>query len=137
MHNISEREIGLYSGMVSALWRVFKWCGEKEVHEFSRKDIKHLFANENDTARFGDWVLFGGLVYKERKGRYGLNLDRCGDFFAGRYKIPTRVWKNPTTGQITQGEDVTIRQIPNLAAFLDENREYIAYYREPVQTALL
>lgn len=136
-HTISEREIALYSGMVSALWRVFKWCEEKQKYEFSRKDVKHLLANENDSARFGDWVLFGGLVYKEGKGRYGLNLHRCGEFFAGRYMIPSRVWKNPVTGQITQGQDVTIDRIPNLLKFLDQNQEYVARYRESKQGALL
>ena len=96
----SEREIALYRGLVTALWRVYKWCRQKGVHEFIRKDVKHLFTNENDTARFGDWVLFGGLVYKKGKGHYGLNLERCNDFFSGELAIPTRLWKNPVTGEI-------------------------------------
>ena len=135
--SVNEREITLYSGMVSDLWKVLKWCEERNTYLFQRKDIKHLFRNENSTARFGDWVNFGGLVFKSEKGHYGLNIERCRDFFAGSYQIPKSVYKNPLTKEITAGERVYINQIQNLTAFLDENRQYIARYREPVQTEFL
>lgn len=125
---ISEREIGLYTGMVSALWRVFNWCKTNNVYKFNRKDVKHLFRNENDTARFGDWVMFGGLVFKEGKAHYGLNMQRCELFFANRYSIPKRLYKNPITNAIRVPEYTTIRGIPKLTAFLDSDGDYIARY---------
>lgn len=130
--NISEREIGLYAGMANALWRVFKWCEEKGVHTFERKDIKHLLLNENDSARFGDWVMFGGLVYKEGKGHYGLNMERCTQFFDNEYEIPTRIFKNPITGELRKEERRTVKQIPSILSMLNEDKEYIVRYGKPV-----
>ena len=88
-HAIDKREIALFSGLVEALWRVLKWCEEKQRHEFSRKEIEHLIPGGSEKARFGDLVLFGGLVYKNKKARYGLNMERCDEFFSGRMSIPT------------------------------------------------
>src|SRR3990167_6152427 len=93
--SINKRQIGLFKGMAEALWNVYCWCVERNRHEFERKEIKHLFRNENITARFGDWVFFGGLVYKNGKGFYGLNMERCKEFFQGRLAIPTIVTKDP------------------------------------------
>lgn len=132
-HIISERQIALYRGLVNVLWRVFKWCEEKEVHEFTRKDIKHLFTNENDTARFGDWVMFGGLVYKGGKAKYGLNMERCNEFFKGEYKIPTAIWKNPITGELRKEDYKSIKEIPKLVDMLDTDMQYVARYRDPIK----
>ena len=126
-HIVSKRQISLYSGMVSALWQVFKWCESKGRHEFTTKDIKHFF-NLNSSARFGDWVMFGGLVYKTKKAHYGLNMQRCNEFFKGTYRIPEYVIKDPVTGQITQGPDITIKEVPKLEKFLNEEREFMARY---------
>jgi len=127
--NTSEREIALYRGLVNALWRVYKWSMEKKENEFTRKDIKHLFVNENDTARFGDWVMFGGLVYKQGKGRYGLNTERCDQFFKGDYKIPTRIWKNPITRELRKEEYKSVGEIPSILSMLNDDREYTVRYR--------
>ncbi len=103
-----------------------------------KKDVKHLLGR-NEYARFGDWVYFGGLVYKGSKADYGLNMERCAEFFAGRRQIPRSVFKNPVTRAITPGEYAYIYQIPNLVEFLDENELYIARYRDPqpAQSTLL
>lgn len=128
---LSEREIAMFDGLVVALWNVFKWCESNNRHEFKRKEIKHLFDGENQTARFGDWVMFGGLVYKPNgKGSYGLNMERCQHFFAGELEIPTSIWKNPVTKELRKEDYRFIHEIPSLRAFLDENRMYIARYRE-------
>ena len=126
---ISEREIGLYRGLIKTLWRVFDWSESKNIHEFKRKDIKHLFNNENDTARFGDLVYFGGLVYKNGKGHYGLNMKRCDDFFSNKYKIPTAVWKNPITKETRCENYVLLREMPSILEYLDEDGAYISRYR--------
>ncbi len=130
-HIVEERQIRLYMGLIKALNAVYKWCLEKNRHEFERKEIKHLFINENDSARFGDLILFGGLVYRpEDKGKkyYGLNMARCAEFFAGNYKIPKHLWKNPVTGELRPGNYVTIKELPKLIHLLDNEGDYVANY---------
>lgn len=134
-HKISEREIGLYQGMVKALWSVFKWCEQKGRHEFQISEVKDLIG-KNEYARFGDWKKFGGLVYTPiengkslGKGHYGLNLPRCDEFFKGTYKIPSRVWKKPLNGELEGVDYKTIHEIPKLSALLNADNEYIARYR--------
>lgn len=127
-HIISEREIALFQGMVNALWRAMKWSKEKEIHEFEMGDVKHLFS-QIEYARFGDWVLFGGLVYKKGRGKYGLNLQRCHDFFSGVLAIPTTIWKNPVTKMIRKENYMTIDRIPSILEMLNQDREYVVLYR--------
>lgn len=122
-----ERQIALYSGLVFTLKRVYQWCKESDKHEFSRKDIKGLFIkNENDTARFGDLVMFGGLVYKHGKGKYGLNMERCRDFFLDKYEIPTIIWKKGAT--IRKENYKKLSEIPNLLSLLDNESNYKVEY---------
>lgn len=135
--SINERQIGLFVGMIEALFLVYKWCMDRGIHEFKRKEIKHLFKNENMTARFGDWVFFGGLVYKSDKGSYGLNIERCQDFFSGRSAIPSLITKNPMTGEIKKYNERFIHEVPHLSSFLSDNQDFIARYGEPKQQELV
>lgn len=125
--NITPRRITLYKGLTDALYRVYEWCLKNNIHEFNRKDIKHLMIDENCTARFGDWVLFGGLVYKESKGNYGLNLERCQKFFENRLAIPSAIIKDPVTGSLEHQDYRTISQIQPLTNYLDLNGEYVGH----------
>jgi hypothetical protein len=129
--SVNEREIALFSGMVSSLLRVFRWCEERGRYEFTRKEIKHLLTSDNEIARFGDWVLFGGLVYRpdDRRGHYGLNEERVRAFLRGGLAIPTSIWKNPLTGELTKDSYCYIREVKNLQQFLVDNQEYLAKYR--------
>jgi hypothetical protein len=126
--SVNTRQISLFKELIIGLLRVWAWCNQNDRHEFTRKEVKHLFKSENISARFGDLVYFGGLVYKQGKGNYGLNMERMSQFVAGRYAIPTVVCKNPLTKEITHGEKKTINDIPSLKKFLDENGEYISKY---------
>lgn len=130
---VVEREIALFEGMAEALWRIFRWCEDKGIHEFSRKDVKHLLRTESESARFGDWVWFGGLVYKRGKGRYGLNMERCDRFFRGRYQIPLRIFKKtykmPKTWQYRTEGVGTINEIPALTRLIGSDGEFRARYR--------
>ena|SRR3990167_6369758 len=135
--SINKRQIGLFQGMVVSLWGVYCWCIDHNKHEFQRKEIKHLFKDENVSARFGDWVFFGGLVYKEGKGHYGLNMERCAEFFKNRLPIATMVTKDPRTGEIEKYDPRTIRQIPSLVEFLDSDNRFIVLYGEPTQAKLI
>lgn len=127
---ISKRKIALYRGMVYSLSKVYKWCVENNTHNFTRKQIKHLFKSENETARFGDWVMFGGLLYKPegRRGIWGMNMQRTTNFLNGDYSIPTVIWKDPVTKQLTKEDYRFIREIPGLSRFLDEDGFYIVEY---------
>ena len=133
--NTSERQIAIFDGMVRALNVVWNWCNQKGRYEFERKEIKHLFTNENATARFGDWILAGGLLYRpetkdgKKKGHYGFNIERTKAFFQGNYAIPTIIWKNPITGALRHEAYKTIKEMPKLVDLLDTNREYKTEYR--------
>lgn len=127
---VANREIALFKGMARTLNLVWQWCLEKQVHEFKRKEIKQFLTTDNIIARFGDWALFGGLVYKQGKGNYGLNMERCRDFFQGRLSIPTKVWKDPLTHQLEKVDYKFVYDIPELKGLLDENGKYKANYAE-------
>jgi hypothetical protein len=125
------RIISLYKGLLTALFDVFKWCEEKGKHEFEMAEVKH-FLGKNEYARFGDLVMFSGLVYKRGKGNYGLHMVRCGAFFSGDEPITIEVEKDPRTGLITPKRFAKINQIPSLVSFLDENWRFVAKYRKPL-----
>ena len=126
--SVNEREIGLFKGMVTALYSVWKWCEENNITEFTRKDIKHLFKDENQIARFGDWVLFG-MVAKEQKGHYIISLNRCRKFFAGEILINTTIYKNPLTKTLRHENPKYVNEIKGIVEFLDENSEFIVRYK--------
>jgi len=126
---ISRREISIYRGLIFALAKVYKTCKKDGTHEFEMKDIKHLLGH-NNYARFGDLVMFGGLVYKRGRAKYGLNMERCEDFFAGRTTMPTRILKDPVSKQIEVIEYKDITGIDDLVKFLDESGLYAPKYED-------
>ena len=128
---VNKREVTLYSGMVRALIRVFYWCSENKVHEFKRRDIKHLFKGvDNEIARWGDWKYFGnGMVYKpEGKGSWGLHMGRVREFLRGERTVPTKVLIDRMNKQKEYLDHKTIKEIPDLSEFLDEANQYIVNY---------
>lgn len=127
-HIIDDREIVIFKGLVTALWNVYKYCKDHNTHEVKMKNIRHLLGR-NEYARFGDWAMFGGLVYKLEKASYGLNMERCNEFFAGRMVIPTKIWKNGLTGELTKMDYRRVKEIANLVEFLDKDNMYIANYK--------
>lgn len=140
---LEKREIAIFDGMLKSLWNVFKWCLEKEKHEFDRKEIEEFLVGGNQKARFGDWVLFGGLVYrpevkpgKIKKGHFGLNIERCDQFFKNKLSIPSRLWKDPITDEIDKVDYRFAREIPGLIELLDEDGFYKARYATAGQLSL-
>jgi hypothetical protein len=133
--SVNKREIHLFSGLVGALFSVYQWCGEEQKHEFTKKEIKHLIKDDVVSGVFAYLRWFGGLVYNPDgiRGHYGLNMERCQEFFAGRLSIPTMLLKDPLEKDeekaIEKLDYRKIDQIPNLSEFLDENKEYIAKYQ--------
>lgn len=126
--NVSIRELNLYSGMVMSLIRIEKWCNEKGVHEFIRKDIEHLL-EKNEKARFGDWVYFGGIIYSRGKGKWGINLPRAEQFLNGQLEIYTRAEINPLNKDVQLFDKRTVHGIKNLKEFLDNDNYFQAKYK--------
>ncbi|MDD5068060.1 MAG: hypothetical protein PHN89_00465 [Candidatus Pacebacteria bacterium] len=125
---LEKREVALFRGMVESLALIYDWCMEKGKHEFQRREIEHLLVGGSHKARFGDWVLFGGLVYKDEKGHFGLNMDRTEEFLFGTRIIPIRLWKDPLTGRITPIAWGNRHDIPGIQEFLDEKGIFRAKY---------
>ena len=125
---VANREIALFNGMSKTLNLIWQWCLQHNRHKFQRKEVKQFLLTDNIIARFGDWVMFGGLVYKQSKGNYGLNMERCQEFFQNKIQIPTKIWKDPITGDLIKADYKFAREIPELAGMLDENGKYIANY---------
>lgn len=122
--NIKDRSVALYQGLIDCLYKVYCFCGEKRVHEFRMKDIKHLLG-KNEYARFGDLIRFGGLVYKPKgdteqseKAFYGLNMERCKEFFSGQREIPVQITLNQLTNEILDAKYVKVGNFPELSQML-------------------
>ena len=123
--NIKDRTVVIYQGLIDALYKVYKYCGKEQVHEFEMKDIRHLLGR-NEYARFGDLVRFGGLVYRpeSRKGLFGLNMARTKEFFYGLRKIPISITLNQLTGEIIDSHYVSIGDFPELKDLLTKDGLY-------------
>jgi hypothetical protein len=137
--SVNIRQIPFYTGMVEALWGVYRWCKEEGRNEFEKKEIKHLIS-DIESSVFAYWRWWPeGLVYSPDniKGHYGLDLQKCHEFFSGRLKLPMEIWTNPLTKELTYKNYQTIEGVPHLGNFLDENKNYISQYGEPVQTSLI
>ena len=134
-HVIDKRKISLFFGMLTALRDVEKWCKEKGRHEFKMREVKHLFTPVQ-YATFGNWVYFGGIIYKGGVGKYGLNMERCDLFFKNKLVIPMWVMKDPVTKQIEKGDYGLARDIPNLTKFLDSEGLFEPEYKEANQHLL-
>lgn len=128
--SVNERKIQLTAEMVSMMLDVYKWCLENGKHEFERKEIKHLIKTETMTARFGDLVWFGGLMYKKEKGKWGMNMERTRGFFNKNFSIPTVVYLDPLTKEHEFAEEKWVHQVKGIKCFLDEHGEYIIEYRD-------
>ncbi len=127
--SINERNIALTKAMVRSLEAVLRWCDEKNVHEFRRRDVKHLFRSETETATFGNWVYFGGIFYKHGMGNWGINKERARAFLAGQLSITLSIWYNPLTHETEVERAGTIDRVPGIAAFLDKEGDFLAEYR--------
>ena len=122
--SIEDRSIMLYSGLIKALYAVCKWCQENNRYEFEMNEIRHLLGR-NEYARFGDLVWFGGLVYKQEKAQYGINLERAKAFFRGETTIPLYITINQINKEIVEKQEGYIYDVKKLAEWItDENKLY-------------
>lgn len=127
---IEDRNVAIYQELISDLYRIYCWLGKNRRHEFNIKDIREKLS-KNNYARFGDLVRFGGIVYKFKdpegkhlKGRYGIHMKRAREFFAGKREIPVQITLNQITNEIIDSKYVTVKDIPSLKTYIDQNGLY-------------
>lgn len=125
------RTVALFAEMVTALRAVYGYCKYKNSYVFERKEVKERYLaplGENVTARFGDWKLFGGLLYtpthdgKEKKGHYAFDVERTEAFLANKIAIPTKLilYKD---GRAPESFDyLTLSQIPGLGTSVADGK---------------
>lgn len=130
--NVKDRKITIYQELIASLYRVYQWCLENEVHEFDIKKVRHLIGKVEYT-RWGDLVrCSGGIVYravdpksgKTRKGYYGINRERAGQFFRGERTIPMQTTLNQVTNERTEVRSAYVRDLPDVASMLDKDGQY-------------
>lgn len=118
---------------VRSLWSIYRWCKEKDRHEFEMKEVKHLFGQQGYT-KFAYLVHGGGLVYRHEQAHYGLHMDRCAQFFANKLAIPTKIWKSPIKDvEPILDEYRTLHEVPDIKDFLDDQGIYeVEYHPQPI-----
>lgn len=134
--NIKDRFATLHKGLIDALYQVYCWCGKNRKHEFHTKEVKHLFGH-TEYARFGDFVRFGGIIYKPKvngksqKALYGINMLRAKEFFAGTREIPVQITLDQITGEIVGEVKCNVKDFPSITALLTKDGLYD--HEKPVQ----
>lgn len=121
--NVKDRVETIYQSLIDDLYKVYRWCGEHQRHEFDMKDIRHLLGQINYT-RFGNLARYGGIVYKHGKAKYGINMARAKEFFAGTRKIPVQITINQLTNEIIESHYVDIHHFPQLHELLTKEGLY-------------
>lgn len=131
-HIIENRVIPLHQTNVVAMYRIWKWCKEKNRLLFSRDEVDHLLNAGTMYATFGNVVHFGGIFFKQGKGKWGINRERAEQFFANELEVPTKVLVDHKTKEIISREDYrTLKKIPELTEFLNEEFKFEPEYRQP------
>lgn len=117
--SIEDKRVTLTSGMVLALWAIYNVVKPTGQNKFRRSDIKHLFVSESQSARFGDWILFGDIVKRVKAGMYEINMSRASAFFRGSLSIPIDVTKEILTDEIKANRKAYVFQIKGITAALE------------------
>jgi hypothetical protein len=129
---INTYEISLNTSMVRSLLRVMAHAERTGRLTFGRSEIAHCIKGSSENARFGDWVHFGGILFKpDGKGSWGINLLRAQDFVAGKTQIKIKGFKRENKPGLIEGSEEYgyIQDIPKIQQFLDENNDYIVRYK--------
>lgn len=130
-HVTSPRKIHVTKDMVRGLVQVYSFCKGKGDYHFTRKEVKPLFAGETLTATFGNWIYFGGILFKPegKRGYWGINMERATAFLKGDLLIPEYVVKDPVTKDVTQSMGrVNVHNVKGVYELLDENGDFNVEY---------
>jgi len=130
--SMNIREIGLFSGMVESLMRVFQWCEETgKWTGIRRSELEHCMRGTSQTMRFHDWKIFAPtMVGGEKKGHYDFNRYNILLFLTGKTMVPTKILRNPLTKEDLFADFLPVHQIPHLDTFMTDNHEFIVKYRD-------
>lgn len=126
--NIKDRQVSLTKELFLKLYKVYVWCAERKVHEFKIGDVKHLLS-KTEYANFSTLIRFGvGLVYRplddegnDQNGTYGLNMQRCREFFRGERMVTLQGKLNQITNEIFERIDGYFHEVPSLVEYIKEN----------------
>lgn len=133
-HIVDDRVLRLNQTLITALFRVWRWCEDKGRFRFDRKEIAHLLTGETMVATFGDLMYFGGILYRPeggKRGEWAINRERAMLFFANKNSIYTRIVFDRVTNEIIEKtEPLFLRQIPKLTEFLDKDYKFMPEYQE-------
>lgn len=140
VHTISLQSVTITKQMVGAMIDVFKWCEEKGIHEFKRKEISHITlrhgSHVNSNWGYVSWLT--GIFYHPdgKKGSWGIHRGRMIEFMHGIRKIcvsatidPTKPKGDPNRKKMIRY--ATINQIPNISELLDAEGDFIVKYERP------
>lgn len=134
---IKERyKITLTRHMVVSMRNVYMWCGENKRHTFRRYEINHLLAKDEtgkQGAHFGDLVYFGGILYKIKKGVWGMHMRRAKAFLHGEKMINTEAWKTPGEEGAEEFAPKFVSQVKDIKELLDENYFFVPEYESTEQ----
>lgn len=129
-HHIEDRTESIYSELIAAMYRVMRWCEQKQTHEFKLAEVRHLLGPVN-YARFGNLVHYGGVIYPiknergtRKRGYFGMNLQRAREVFANQRPFPMAKKYNVITSQTIEETTVYVKEIPALAQFINSDGEY-------------
>lgn len=137
--SVNKREISLYKGLVSGLYRVWRYCEEHDTWTLNMKTIREVLG-QVDYSRFNDWKRFEPEMVWGKRSEYNFNKGLMRQSFTGRRQVCVRMLKDPLTDTLDRVEFDYLRNVPSLVGFLDDNEQFIAQYRDRVdleQGALL
>jgi hypothetical protein len=135
---INRREIVLTKIMVNALYRIFQYCKvnkevEKNVAWFTREEIRPYLlkmGSETIVATFGDWkFLSGGMVLKQGRGNWGLDMVKADAFFRGKWNVPLRVAKKGKSNIVEELERGSVWEVKGVEEFLTPEGQMTIFYR--------
>lgn len=132
--SVNRRKIEVVADMVVAMRKVYMWCGEHRRHEFKRGEINHLLESGAQYSRFGDWVHFGGIFYKVKRGFWGLNMKRAKAFLHGESKINIAFWYDPLTKEKEYTAEATVHEVSHIQPHLNDEFMFVPEYETRGET---
>lgn len=139
---VSDKKVSFNKDTVRSIHRIYRWCGEKEKHEFKTSEVKHMM-DKTSYANIGHLKKFGGIFYrptdpetgKTRRGLWGMNMERAKEFFEGKRTAPVQIIKDRFTDKIIASTEKYIGEFPDIREFLQDNGLYDPHYTVSDQDA--
>ena len=127
---IEDQTVSYSAELFEDLHKVWKWCEEKGKFEFYMRDIRNIIRTSN-YGTFAHLTYAGGLVSRPeaqdgqpKKGLYGINQERIGQFYRQLHRVPVWIRYNPITGKTLETRYDTLENIPKLREYLTETGDF-------------